>query len=300
MNFQNWYKICVFVMLGALLGCKSKNNTNPAKAWNELCEITNCEQYPTGYHTAILDGHHYYFPLRPYNNLPRNYGHPFRILGKGEKYEEFITTGNIARMRRRVVFVDKYFFSDHCCKKFLKFFNLSELWPNNFSHAKFRSFISKSNKLDTLGYIQKTPSNWLGELEDEKYQTFKSLKDNGLKSFSKNFWLVDGTHTLVSKRPLLTGRHVLGDCYTTECKWLTFDFKDEKSGLGPLLHIGGITYLFDRTVQCDNSNRIIGCDKDTEGFDKITVAFEVLDKLLTQLSTTPQNAELKLNGVLVE
>lgn len=207
--------------------CAERTVADPPPArsntWSEFCATVDCSQYPLGRFTVELDAERYYLPLAKDLGFvvdPRS----ARVYRERNSQGEIIRAVRTTSRKRMIEFA-------RCCERLSEAVGLPLPQGSGFSNAYAIEFFLTRN-LEYRLPLPATNKRFFASAED--------LISRRLASFNADFWLIEthGSPTsfntsgvlqellLVSKRPMMFGRHVLLECGSL-CIAETLYFPDE-------------------------------------------------------------------------
>lgn len=294
------YSAVKFMVLGliavGLAGCEDDSGKITVKQdWEDFCSRVDCKQFPDWHYTFELNGEYYYFPMDP--------DHPRSInLGLMHSYREVKKIEGRSVLVRMINLGQRWLNGYKCCRMVMKRLGLLNNWPKNIGPGSAFGFYPDP-EYPGMGWGASS------------YHSLAEVKGDNFQSLGKYFWLVESgeiigarqrSHTgrinfakrwvkLVSKRPMLFGRHVFADC-STLCTIITLKFDDERGKYLPMFRTSGVNFVDYDPIKCEDKNPLLNCDKGfIEALSALPKAFELIEEFIVRLKQKPDNVtgELK-------
>lgn len=325
-------KLSVIIIASLLLltGCGKEPKPQKQANWDELCKITDCEQYPVGYSTVeFVDGSRIYFPI---DVVEHGVG-GFYSFGWFEDWSPPKPT----QPKRTYV---KNSPTDFRFENLLKSYGLWQKWPKRLDTPTILTYNNWGSKEDLENdrfFRNKTKKGKDGfDLKGYRIVSYRGfitnydLEQGKYLSLDNNFWIIQFSQTkpknnlpqdersrdftVLSKKPMLQGHHVYGECDRMYCWFNTVsNARDWK--------FGDVGYIFEGfsmrkvpfkrpticltnpsnascvappegppdylVTDCPLPNPVVNCDHADKVFAFYPKAFELLDQLINQLKIKP-------------
>ncbi|KIT17963.1 hypothetical protein [Jannaschia aquimarina] len=257
---------------------------NEISEWSELCEITDCDRFPVGYHTHVFGSEVYYFPTgRTMAEKEDFFVDP--LLPGG--FVEFGEDGELVRS----VGLSGGLIISSCCNPLLAFYDLIDQIP------EFRPGVSKPRinmmmpgRMSIRSRDRPARENqlgWTSDYDGEAAPTMESFLSEDQPSYKDDFWLMEigdidsrgfRGFGFLSKRPLLLGRHVQGGC-SRICSFATVSFAETASETRPHIFLRYLYITDENVFLCSPEEFEAGCDPASETMDKVKTMLLVLDDM---------------------
>lgn len=259
--------------------------------WSELCEVVDCDQFPIGYNTYVFGPEVYYFPtwttmtVRP----------PSVSVGGVEpgRLKEVDANGDTLRSLRASGIASVY----GCCHFLLTFYGLAEAMPvfqespsgNRMPAA--RMTLSSFDRPDRYNNIQR----WLGD-DLGAFPSVDEVLPNDAVSYNDDFWVLGSGELegrrfrpfrLLSKRPLLHGRHVYVAC-GDHCTFGTMSFAGSEAETRPHIQLVSMLLTRQNMFLCSPSELQNGCNPALEIFDQVPVMLGLVEDMLAAATVFPE------------
>lgn len=325
MGLFSKFVISIFT-LALLHGCSDENTSETEQqtkeqklkelrlkygSWEDFCKIRpECEDYPIGYETVLINNNPYYFPLEINSAvIPNRLSHnsPKRNFAELKKDTYAITRvvtldkktleGRAKSADQRIDF--SYSIGIFAVARYLGLVNEDEDYDKNFKGGSQGVFwIRKDGKR----YTQDRIKNYYKDYLDEKYvEEIANYESNGPHDYDDNFWFIkyetdSFVTSFISKKPVFFGQRLYLSCLETRCVARNFNLPDdfnkyEFPSMGytpPTFFLGEIE---GSTTRCKTDDRV-NC-MPIEGL--LYTALEHLDiihKSFEFISTKPEDREV--------
>ena len=258
--------------------------------WEELCRITDCDQFPIGYYTYAFGPSVYYFPTMGTMTVkPPNI---FRGAVKAGGYYELGSDGNVLRS---LSIADSTTIPS-CCHHLLTFYGLADTMPvfresrdGNRMPSAFAAITSfdqpriVSSLRQLLGY-----GNTL-------VPPIRNLIGESPTSYNDDFWLLRFDEPnkrgiryfeVLSKRPMLNGHFVFGQCARI-CSFRTLRLKETVDEVRPQMFLGEMLLTGENMFLCSPEEFENGCDPAPEIFDQVTVMLSLIEEMFDRAAVFP-------------
>lgn len=262
--------------------------------WDDLCEVEDCDRFPDGFATWAIGTELYSLPL--YETLSNEVGTVAYGLRKGRFFE----TNSDGDVTRSFGFVDKLRLS-HCCGQLLEFFDLMKDFPalgddpNVRWMPSSRVYLVSVDAYGSRHHVERYLERATIDLSQVRSVAEISLSD--VPSFDENFWLlsvreipfrnsVSANFTLLSKRPLLNGRHVTLVCNSL-CDIRTVDFGAVEGPAVAHIAINWLRLGWGDSYVCGPEESEPGCILNDGLLDPVPQILATLEQLFAVMRTHP-------------
>lgn len=259
--------------------------------WSELCEVTDCRQFPVGYSTYAFGPELYYFPTMKTMTVK-----PPDVLSGGVKPGRFFETNEDGDLLRSVSISGGTIIAN-CCHHLLTFYGLADAMPmfrespdGNRMPAAWtvitsfdRPRLKEATRL-RLGY------------GDKLIPSIRDLVGESQLSYNDDFWLISfGEQSksgirmfeVLSKRPLLNGHYVYGRC-STACFFRTLRLEETVDEVRPHVSLRDMRLTGENMFLCSSEELAKGCDPAPENFDQVTVMLELVEQMFEAAAVFPE------------
>ena len=270
------------------------------ETWDDLCQATDCDQFPVGYTTHALGPEVYYFPTitTMLSRMPRSgmlgpwgYGRLVERSADGQ----YVRSATNARLNG----------VSNCCHGLLVFYGLAEAFPafrgirngnrmplalttfESFNFPNLDSRIGGINRsLEPFAPIEAAISPdqlsynddfWVLEAEDELVP--RLLSGNPFRSFR-----------LLSKGPMFHGWHISVTCDAL-CTFRTIPFAGSETETRPHAELRSMVLTGENMFLCTLEEVANGCDPSPDAMDAIPEMFEVLEDMFEAAQVFPEIQE---------
>jgi hypothetical protein len=232
---------------------KPRNRGELPDSWSLLCDRTDCSRFPVGYKTAKVGDSYFYFSTGGAD--------PERLLlPTMYRFFDVSDDGKLVRSVELDPFRQSVTVTDFCCPNLHGRHGISPPMKSGYHRARRASYYAPGYQPTWKRLFTKEP---LGQLNDLKaFESPAHLAQAGLRSFDDNFWLVrSGKHhsaakrriMLISKRPVLFGRHAWVNC-GHRCYAATVTFTKEPQPDLPHVFVDEISdETLDGGITCHNA-----------------------------------------------
>lgn len=264
--------------------------------WDEMCAMEDCSRFPVGYSTYAIGPKLYYFPT--YNTLGER---PVAFSGtvRPSRFAEIDENDQVMRSFGYA----SSLITTRCCHYLLAFYDLADDFPdfrpdregNQMPQARMimraHSYDHRDNRLSRhVETVDETPSDAPPSIHDVISPTQLSYNDD--------FWLLDILRSangelsggLLSKRPLLNGRHVYAGCGTS-CSFHTVSLAEDGNNERAHVSMLRVDLSGERLILCSREEIEVGCNPAASVFEKIPLMLERMDDMFAAAQQYPDILE---------
>jgi len=262
------------------------------QTWDELCNIEGCDEFPEGYATYQIGPDLYYLPQ--YETLIEK---PLAVYSvRPGRFEDINDDGKLIR---------SFGYSDGlrlnwCCHFLMTFFGLADTFPYKVAGSQSgmvpsRTVTISPYDVNTLRYHGITLME--GVLFTEGFwPRLDEVFPDGLPSYNNEFWLVDVERQdanrkpifrILSKKPLLSGRHVYAYCQTS-CRFSTMAFRKDQESELPHIDIRWVVFPGVELFNCEPEYVEFDCTPAPDEFADVPLMLEHYDHLFEKLRALPK------------
>lgn len=259
--------------------------------WSELCEVTDCRQFPVGYNTYAFGPEVYHFPTMTTMTVK-----PPDVLSGGVKPGRFFETNEDGNLLRSVS-VSGGTIIANCCHHLLTFYGLAGAMPRFRESRDGNKMPSAWTVITSFDRprIKATTRDRLGYGET-LVPPIRNLLGESPASYNDDFWLLRFDEPskrgiryfeVLSKRPLLNGHHVLGGCEWT-CTFRTLRLEKTVDEVRPQVFLGEMLLTGENMFLCSSEELENGCDPAPEIFDQVTVMLGLIEDMFDAAAVFPE------------
>ena len=268
------------------------------ETWDELCAITDCDQFPVGYSTIVFGPEVYYFPMN--STLAESSVASFGVFRHG-RFSEVVDDTTFLRTFSLTGYGDVV----HCCDYLLTFFGLLDDFPmlrqtppasaytRSLSWTAFSSYDHNRRHHNDVGRL-------IG-IEVEAFPPIEALFPSGMLSYNDDFWIVEandeifngltgGTYRLfrlISKQPMFHGRHIVGTC-VARCTFQSVSLAGSEGETRPHIHMQRLIMTGENMFLCTLEEVANGCDPSPDIMDRVPAIFEVMEDMFEAAQVFPE------------
>ncbi len=257
------------------------------REWQELCAVEDCAQFPVGYITYKFGPDLYYFPTI---GLMTEKPPTFTGGLLPGRYVELDEENNTRRS-----FSDSGSFKvSSCCHYLLAFYGLATGIPKILRDSRGHRMVSTITNFNSHDhpYGHNKIGRWL-DFEVDETPSIQAVIRADQPSFNDDFWLLYSGEPnekggrdlrLLSKRPLINDRHILGMCDSL-CTFATVSLKEATGGTQPHITLKWMT--IPRVKSCNPGGSSYGCPLSLEAFEEVPRLLAVIDEMFEAAKKKP-------------
>ncbi|MEP3843892.1 MAG: hypothetical protein ABJM43_00905 [Paracoccaceae bacterium] len=259
--------------------------------WDQLCEVTDCDQFPIGYSTYAFGPEVYYFPT--WSTMIVKPPHSLFGLARAGRLNETDSEGSLLRS----VNVSTRAIISYCCHHLLTFYGLSEAMPIFIENPRGNRMpitslsLSRFDDPGRYNNIQRWLDYDLGE-----FPRLDEVISKDAMSYNDDFWVLGAGEfdergfrpfRLLSKRPLFHGRQVYVTCGQL-CTFGTMSFSGSENETRPHIQLDSMLLSRENMFLCSLEELKNGCDASVGAIDKVPVMLSVLEDMLEAAAVFPE------------
>ncbi|MFQ6546993.1 hypothetical protein AADZ90_003500 [Aestuariibius sp. 2305UL40-4] len=264
--------------------------------WSELCEITDCDQFPVGYETYAFGPEVYYFPHHDKLAALK----PRGVAARGVRAGRFVD-GPDDGTHARSFSQSQGLSISWCCDDLLNYYGLSDEmpWfrdepPGLYSEIVINLRISPFDDRDHNSVRRPRP---LQDLPEDA--TPEQIEAAGARSYNDDFWALSveepnsvgfRAFRLLSKDPMLNGHHIRVYCDGL-CRFRTHAFEEDPEETRPHLILMWVKITGDNLFLCSWEEVENGCDPSPDVFDKVPQMLSAIEDMFEAAQVFPDEQE---------
>ncbi|MDA8584672.1 hypothetical protein N9L47_00205 [Rhodobacteraceae bacterium] len=258
--------------------------------WSELCEVTDCDQFPVGYNTYAFGPSVYYFPTMSSMTV-----RPPNVLRGGVKAGRFYELDSKETVQRSLS-ISGGTTIPGCCHHLLTFYGLADAMPTFRERPDGNRMPSAWTMITSFDQprIRSARRQRLG-YGDKRIPTIRNLIGDDPLSYNDDFWLLsfhepDARNIryfeVLSKRQMLNGHFVYAACHRT-CSFRTLRLEETVDEVRPHLFLGEMLLTGENMFLCSSEELTIGCDPAPEIFDQVAVMLALIEGMFDAAAIFP-------------
>ena len=272
------------------------------ESWDALCEVVDCDLIPMRHDTYVIGPNVYYFP--DWRLIVERTGSA-ATAGMG-RYVDGPEDAHSTGISDRTFTNNDEFRVTYCCRALLSYYGLLETVPGRpVLHG--RMVVSRHDQPYHSNLVSRTIGQYFGEELADLVTAEEALREFPL-SYNEDFAIIRARDeiqghgnargfALLSKRPLLHGRHVFVAC-RVQCQFTTLAFAggdiadmDHVGDIGdtrPHIHWYWVTLGLGNMFLCTMEEVANGCDPSPDEFDMVVPLLAAVEAMFEAAQVYPQ------------
>ncbi len=291
LNAYVLFSIMTFPASAQITEPETQERLKNVSDWDELCAVVDCDQFPVGYNTYAFGPSVYYFPTMSKMTVK-----PPNVLRGGVKAGGFYELDSEDTVLRSLSIADGTIIAS-CCHHLLTFYGLADAMPTFRESPDGNRMPSAWTSITTFDRprINSTLRQRLGYGET-LIPSIRDLLEERQPAYNRDFWLLSSRESdargvryfeVLSKRPLLNGHHVYGECAQT-CSFRTLRLKETVDEVRPQVFLGEMLLTGENMFLCSATELENGCDPAPAIFDQVTVMLGLIEGMFDAAAVFPK------------